>query len=71
MNDIPKDFAAALKAGGRDAFFAGCTNAHRREYLKWIDEAKQPETRKKRIAEAVKMISAKSAEEAKRSKTKA
>jgi uncharacterized protein YdeI (YjbR/CyaY-like superfamily) len=67
MNDVPKDFAAALRADGLDGFFAGCTNAHRREYLKWIEGAKRPETRKTRIAQAVKMISAKSAEEAKRS----
>ena len=71
VNAIPKDFAAALKQGGLDDFFAGCTDAHRREYLKWIEEAKQPETRRKRIAQAVKMISAKSAQDAARSKTKA
>ena len=40
VNVVPKDFAAALKAGGLDEFFAGCTNSHRREYLKWIEEAK-------------------------------
>jgi uncharacterized protein YdeI (YjbR/CyaY-like superfamily) len=57
-----------LKANGLDDFFACCTDAHRREYLKWIEEAKRPETRKKRIAQAVKMISAKSVEEAARSK---
>jgi uncharacterized protein YdeI (YjbR/CyaY-like superfamily) len=67
MNVFPKDFAAALKAGGLDEFFAGCTHAHRREYLKWIEEAKLPETRKRRIAQAVKMIAAKSVREAARS----
>jgi len=71
MNVVPKDFVAALKARGLDGFFAGCTDAHRREYLKWIEEAKLPETRTKRIAQAVKMISAKSVEEAARSKSKA
>jgi uncharacterized protein YdeI (YjbR/CyaY-like superfamily) len=68
MNTVPKDFAAALKANGLAGFFAGCTNAHRLEYLKWIEEAKRPETRKKRIAQAVNMILAKSVEEAARSK---
>jgi len=71
VNAVPKDLAAALKAGGLDEFFAGCTNSHRREYLKWIEEAKRPETRRKRIAQAVKMISAKSAQDAAHSKTKA
>ena len=70
-NIVPKDIAAALKAGGLAEFFAGCTNSHRREYLKWIEEAKRPETKRKRIAQAVKMISAKSAQDAARSKTKA
>jgi uncharacterized protein YdeI (YjbR/CyaY-like superfamily) len=68
MNDVPKDFSAALKTEGLDAFFADCTNAHRREYLKWIEEAKRPETRRQRIAKAVKMILKKSLEEAARSK---
>jgi len=65
-NIVPKDLAAALKAGGLEEFFAGCTNSHRREYLKWIDEAKRPDTRQKRIELAVIAISAKSAEEAAR-----
>jgi uncharacterized protein YdeI (YjbR/CyaY-like superfamily) len=64
VNAIPKDFAAALKQGGLDDFFAGCTDAHRREYLKWIEEAKQPETRKIRIGLTVKMIAAESLQEA-------
>jgi uncharacterized protein YdeI (YjbR/CyaY-like superfamily) len=68
MKPIPEDLRAALKASGLDDFFAGCTVAHQGEYLKWIVEAKQPETRKKRIAQAVKMISAKSAQEAARLK---
>jgi len=41
------------------AFFADCTAAHQREYLKWIGEAKRPATRSKRIAKAVKMIAEK------------
>jgi uncharacterized protein YdeI (YjbR/CyaY-like superfamily) len=65
-NVVPKDFAIALKAGRLDDFFAGCTDSHRREYLKWIEEAKRPQTRKKRIELAVIAISAKSAEEAAR-----
>jgi uncharacterized protein YdeI (YjbR/CyaY-like superfamily) len=71
MKDIPKDFLDALKESKLDDFFSDCTDAHRREYLKWIAEAKRPETRKRRIGEAVKMISAKSAEEAVRSKKNA
>ena len=63
MPDIPSDFAAALKQAGLDAFFRDCTAPHQREYLKWIGEAKKPETRAKRIADAVVRISAKRDEE--------
>ena len=49
MNDLPPEFAAALKTAGLADVFAGCTAAHRREYLQWIGEAKKPETRAARI----------------------
>ena len=71
MKDIPKDFLDALKESKLDGFFSDCTDAHRREYLKWIAEAKRPETRKQRIIQAVKMISVKSAEETARRKSRA
>jgi uncharacterized protein YdeI (YjbR/CyaY-like superfamily) len=63
MNDLPQDLVDALKSAGLAAFFAGCTGAHRREYLKWITEAKRPETRKARIAKAIKGLSEKRARE--------
>jgi uncharacterized protein YdeI (YjbR/CyaY-like superfamily) len=52
--DMPEDLAAALSASPAaqatyDAFPPGC----RREYLEWVIEAKRPETRAKRIAQAV------------------
>lgn len=53
MNDLPQDFGDALKSAGLEVFFADCTDSHRREYLKWIAEAKRPETRKARIANAI------------------
>jgi uncharacterized protein YdeI (YjbR/CyaY-like superfamily) len=61
---LPADVAEALRAAGLDEFFAGCTAAHRNEYLKWINEAKRPETRRARIAGAVQRLAAKRAEEA-------
>lgn len=63
MADIPKDFTEALKQGGVWEFFVDCTPAHQREYLKWISEAKKPETRQRRIEQAVERIAAKKAEE--------
>jgi uncharacterized protein YdeI (YjbR/CyaY-like superfamily) len=63
MNDLPHDFAEALESAGLAVFFADCTGAHRREYLKWIAEAKRPETRKARIAKAIERLSDKRAQE--------
>jgi hypothetical protein len=48
---VPKDLRAAL--AGDDAArvaFAGLSYTHRREYVDWIEEAKRPETRARRIA---------------------
>ena len=70
MNDLPQDISEALKAGGLENFFAGCTGPHRREYLQWIAAAKRPGTRQARIEKAVTMLSAKRAEEAARLKKK-
>ena len=50
---VPDDFAAELaKAQGARERFDSWAPSHRREYLEWITEAKRPETRAKRIAEA-------------------
>ena len=64
MDEIPAEFAAELKAAGLEEFFTDCTPSHRREYLKWIGEAKKPETRSARSRQAVKRLAAKRAEEA-------
>ena len=63
MNEIPSEFVASLKAAGLEKFFAECTAAHRREYLKWIGEAKKAETRVVRSQQAVKMLAAKRKQE--------
>ncbi len=51
---IPPEFASAL-AGNPTAKAAleGFAPSHRREYVEWIAEAKRPETRDKRIAQAI------------------
>ena len=58
-SEIPNDFADALKAAGLADFFSSRPPSHQNEHLKWIAEAKRPETRKVRIAKAVKMLSGK------------
>ena len=63
QTDLPRDLADALHAAKLGDFFSACTAAHRREYLKWIDEAKRPETRRARIAKAMTMLADKRAAE--------
>lgn len=52
--DVPADLAAALDAdpaarGGFDAL----APSHRKEWARWVAEAKKPETRERRLTEAV------------------
>jgi hypothetical protein len=51
---VPGDLTAAL-AGDQAAaeFFAGLSYSHKNAYVTWIEEAKKPETRAKRVADAV------------------
>lgn len=57
MPEIPDDFAAALRASPEARrVFDAFAPSHRREYLEWILEAKRPETRAKRIAQAVEQM---------------
>jgi hypothetical protein len=57
MAEVPADLASALKGAGLDGFFAGCTSAHRNEYLMWLAAAKRPETKAERIRRILKALS--------------
>jgi hypothetical protein len=49
--EVPDDLAAALKKNAKArATFDNFPPSHRREYVAWINEAKQAATREKRIA---------------------
>jgi hypothetical protein len=48
---LPPDFAKALRASERRAFDA-MSYSHRKEYVQWIEAAKKPETRLRRIEKA-------------------
>ncbi len=53
---LPEDLAAALDDEAT-AFFDGLAPSHRKEWVRWVEEAKRPETRAARIektAEALK-----------------
>ena len=54
--DVPADLARAL-AKDR-AKFDALAYTHRKEYVTWVEEAKKPETRVRRIAKAVEMVRA-------------
>jgi hypothetical protein len=56
--EVPDDFRRALTKN-RKALqtFDGFAYTHRKEYVQWIESAKRPETRQRRIADAVSRIS--------------
>ena len=54
---IPSDLRAALQEDGEaGAAFAQLSTTHRREYVDWIEEAKRPETRARRVAGTVERV---------------
>jgi hypothetical protein len=54
--DIPDDLAVAMSEAGVADAFSALAPSHRKEYVRWVTEAKKPETRAKRVAEAVPRI---------------
>jgi Bacteriocin-protection, YdeI or OmpD-Associated/Domain of unknown function (DUF1905) len=54
---VPDDLRAALRADERAAkSFAAMSFTHRREYVDWVQEAKRPETRARRVAATVERV---------------
>jgi hypothetical protein len=54
----PDDLAAALAAAPAAAtYFAKLAFTHQREYVRWLEGAKKPETRTRRLAETVARLS--------------
>ena len=54
---VPDDLAAALAqdpAAGEA--FTTMSFTHRREYVRWVEEAKRPETRARRVAGTVERV---------------
>ncbi len=56
--EVPADLLAAFKKSkpAQKTFDGFTAPSHRREYVEWITGAKQPETRKRRIAQAIEML---------------
>jgi hypothetical protein len=57
--DVPEDLAALMKKEGLLPFFDSLSYTHRKEYCRWISEAKKQETRAKRLEKSVEMMRAK------------
>lgn len=56
---IPPDLEAALaETPTAAAAFAALAPSHRREYLRWIDEATRDDTRARRIAGTIERLTA-------------
>lgn len=57
--EVPDDLAAALAAvPAAQAAFEKLAQSHRKEYVRWITEARKEATRADRIAKAVEMVQA-------------
>jgi hypothetical protein len=54
--DVPPQFKARLKQAGLLPFFEGLSFTHRKEYCRWIEEAKKEETRARRTERALEML---------------
>jgi hypothetical protein len=54
--EVPAAFGEALAAAGAREEFDALSYTHRREYVRWIEEAKRDETRERRVAKAVEML---------------
>jgi hypothetical protein len=56
---VPADLRAALAEDVvAKAAFAAMSFTHRREYVEWVEEAKRPETRARRVAATVERVRA-------------
>lgn len=54
---VPDDLAAAFKTEAKaKAYFEKLSYTHQREYVNWIQDAKRDETRRRRIAKAIEML---------------
>lgn len=54
---LPEDLAAVLDDGAR-TFFEGLAPSHRKEWVRWVEEARKPETRAARIAKTAEALKA-------------
>ncbi|HKR81681.1 MAG TPA: YdeI/OmpD-associated family protein [Candidatus Saccharimonadales bacterium] len=56
MVELAPDIAKALETAGKYSSFKALSYSHQREYVQWIEAAKQPQTRESRIQKTVEKI---------------
>jgi hypothetical protein len=54
--DVPAHFQALLTQHGLKTFFNSLSYTHRKEYIRWITEAKTEATNAKRLTKAIEML---------------
>jgi len=54
--EVPPAFKTLMKKEGLLTFFESLSYTHRKEYCRWITEAKKEETRARRLEKAVEML---------------
>jgi hypothetical protein len=54
--EVPAEFAKMLKREGLLAAFEKMSFTHRKEYCRWISEAKREETRQARLGKSIEML---------------
>jgi hypothetical protein len=54
--EVPAQFEKLLKKEGLLPFFEELSYTHRKEYCRWITEAKKEETRSRRLEKAIEML---------------
>jgi bifunctional DNA-binding transcriptional regulator/antitoxin component of YhaV-PrlF toxin-antitoxin module len=57
--EVPDQFLRLMKKEGLLPFFESLSYTHRKEYCRWITEAKKEETRTRRLEKAIEMLKAK------------
>jgi Bacteriocin-protection, YdeI or OmpD-Associated/Domain of unknown function (DUF1905) len=56
--EVPAEFEKLMKKAGLLPVFEKLSYTHRKEYCRWITEAKKQETRSKRLEKAIEMLKA-------------
>lgn len=54
--EVPAEFKALMRKAGVLPFFEGLSFTHRKEFCRWITEAKKAETRARRLEKAIEML---------------